>query len=100
MNRCIVCQILFLTKRAHARYCGAKCRKTASRTGVKGAGADYDIVRRATMELSANKQRALIVYILGGLDDGQRLKLYDAIGDDMNRVKSVTISSHFHETEG
>ena len=95
MNRCVVCQKLFETRRAHARYCSARCRKVASRTGVKGSGADYEIVRRATMDLSANKQRALIIYILGGLDDGQREKLYDAIGDDVNRVKSVTILSQF-----
>jgi len=95
MNRCIVCQNLFPTKRAHAQYCSGRCRKAASRGGVKGAGADYELVRRSTMELSPNKQRALILYMLGGLDDGQRVKLYDSMRDDMDRVRSVTVSSQF-----
>jgi len=95
MNRCIVCQSIFETKRKHARYCGTRCRKIASRGGVKGNGADYEIVRRSTMELSQNKQRALAVYLISGLDDAQRAKLYDAIGDDVHRVKSVTNLSHF-----
>ena len=95
MNRCIICQTLFESKRSHARLCSAKCRKQASRGGFRGVGADYEIVRQSTMTLSQNKKRALILYMIGDLDDGQRGKLYGAIEDDVHRVKSVTSLSHF-----
>lgn len=38
MNRCIICNAPFEAKRSDARLCSAKCRKKATRDGIKLRG--------------------------------------------------------------
>lgn len=83
---CQVCNRLFFA-RSIAKFCSAKCRKRASRAGVRGNGSDYELTRKSALLLSDNKKRALIMMLIEELDDAHRRKFYDAITEDFFRIR-------------
>lgn len=97
--RCPICGTLFFPKRSDAIYCGARCRKRAQRKGVNRADSTQSYYRQALAIIQQmqsldqqRKLRVLATFIIESLEDDERLKLYEAIQDDIYRL-SVTHSS-------
>jgi hypothetical protein len=86
---CVICDRVFLPKRRDARFCSAKCRKAASRGGVKAKGnphqAIYDVVRKAFNNLAAMEKQNVIVSLvfiaLNLLNDSHKRKVWEMLRD-------------------
>jgi hypothetical protein len=84
---CVVCGNLFLARRKDARYCSAKCRKRASRGGVKAIGkphqAHYDQAKTAMYRMAEwdaqNAIKSIVLLGLELLDDRNKRKIWDAL---------------------
>lgn len=94
---CGNCQHVFFPKREDARFCSAKCRKAASRKGVKAGRHDgqteYSLIQQYCFKLMGLEKwgslRSLVLLIIENMPDAQRTKLYGSIKSDMDRL-SVT----------
>lgn len=85
---CPMCGDLFLARR-NARFCSAKCRKRASRKGIKGKGklhqTHYSIAQKALYDLAGldaqNSIKAITILALELLDENNKKKVWDMFKD-------------------
>lgn len=93
--RCPVCDCLFFPRRSDAVYCGSTCRKRAQRARTNKATSPEQALYRQMMNhihtlqgLGAGRQlRTLALSIIQQLPDAERSRLYDALTDDIHRIK-------------
>lgn len=85
---CVICGTCFLARK-NARFCSAKCRKKASRKGIKGKGklhqTHYDVARKALYDLAGldaqNSIKAITITALELLDEKNKKKIWDMLKD-------------------
>jgi len=86
---CVICDRLFLAKRSDARYCSPKCRKRASRDGIKAAKkphqSHYQQAQKSMYKLAQwdaqNAIKSIVLLGLELLDDNNKRKVWDALRD-------------------
>lgn len=85
---CAICGECFLG-RSDARFCSAKCRKRASRKGIKGKGrlhqTHYDICCKAIYALDGlnaqNSIKAIVILAINLLDENNKKKIWEMLKD-------------------